>query len=53
MPHIILNVIWQNQIIGEIKLSFGDYKANTYAERFLNSLANAETAEKLKHLVYQ
>ena len=52
MRRVTLNFIWFNQMIGEIKLVYGEQSINTNANNFLNSLHNADSISMFKHLLH-
>jgi len=41
LPHVLVNVIYNNSIVGEIIIRFGEKPANFYTLKLLTDLANS------------
>ena len=51
--NVIMNFIWQNQVIGEIELSSGDQPANHDSNEFLTRLSESPSLDSFREEILQ
>ena len=51
--NVIMNFIWQNQVIGEIELRSGDYPLNYDSNEFLTRLTKSPSLDSFREEILQ